>query len=195
MKLISISIFGILILLCSCHEQTSTITENTNDTTTNIKIIPAIPDSTTKITGDFNGDGKKENAWVVNPALNQDSSSCKGDCNIQIHFSDTTMPIVSIQNAINGELNLLGDLNQDGKDEFGILPGNFTGCWNEYHVYTWHVNDWIEAVNSFPVHCIQWGDHFPPVSKDSTRKGYAKIYYSVNTEDGIRIKTKSVPLK
>jgi len=147
------------------------------------------------ITGDFNADGKKEQASVIRPAFNKDSTDCNGDCITIIRFSDTMIPSIEINDAVSADLNNLGDLNKNGSDELGFLPGSFAGCWNDYHVYTFINNQWMDAVKPFPVYCSQWDEGMPPVKSDSAKKGYAVITYSVNTGEEIITKKRSVPVK
>jgi hypothetical protein len=88
-----------------------------------------------------------------------------------------------------------GDLNDDGIDEVGLLPIWETSCWKGYCVYTGNNNQWVEALEPIPTHCIQWAKYILPVVKDSTRKGYVFVNYSELTDEGIEIITKTVKLQ
>jgi hypothetical protein len=179
----------------SCHMTNVNHDKKLNDSSTvsnSTAVSQPLPEEI--ITGDFNGDGKKEQAWVEKPLFNQDSTDCNGACITVIHFSDTTIPAIEISKAISAEISNLHNLNKQPADEIGVLPGSFAGCWNDYHVYSLSGNQWIEAVKPFPVHCNQWEEGIPPVKADSLRTGYVFISYSKHTGKGIETKTKSVPV-
>jgi len=91
--------------------------------------------NTEKVYGDFNGDGKKEYAWIEMPELvyheDIDDSTeekidfgyyeCIGGCNAIIRFSDKTINPITIYNVARSVgLEKVGDWNNDGKDELGI---------------------------------------------------------------------------
>ena len=86
-----------------------------------------------KLYGDFNGDGKKEYAWMEGPKmLNPDdypdweeeadmrADYCIGGCNSVVYFSDKTIVPLTITQSYGGSLENLGDLNNDGSDNIGI---------------------------------------------------------------------------
>lgn len=86
-----------------------------------------------KLHGDFNGDGKKEYAWIVGPKmLNPDdypdweeeadlrADYCIGGCNSVVYFSDKSIVPLTITQSYGGNLENLGDLNSDGSDNIGI---------------------------------------------------------------------------
>ena len=146
------------------------------------------------IEGDYNGDGKMELMWLETPILNENQSECKGECTSYIRFSNPAIPSIEIKNCVGGTLKNEGDLNRKRGDEVGILPGLFTSCWSDYHVWTLIKGVWVAAVDPFPTHCNQWEDGVVPIQIDSLKKGFVIINYSIN--DGIEIQTvsKSVPI-
>lgn len=91
--------------------------------------------NTEKVYGDFNGDGKKEYAWIEMPELvyheDIDDSTeeqidfgyyeCIGGCNAIIRFSDKTIKPITIYNVSRSAgLEEVGDWNDDGKDDLGV---------------------------------------------------------------------------
>lgn len=153
----------------------------------------AIPKDAIK--GDFNGDGKPEYMWVVKPQLNKAEDDCIGKCIVQIVCSNPAIKPISVEQSIGGTLVNLGDLNGDGTDEIGILPDWFNGCWAAYHVYGLRNNNWLEAIPSFSVHCIQWDETAKFVKKVPGKKGFVTIRYSAMQKEQIVVKTKVVRIK
>lgn len=147
------------------------------------------------IKGDFNGDGKPEFAWLVPPKESECDGDCSGNCTSYIKFSDRSIPSIKVEMCIDGDPANLGDLNRNGNDEIGLLPGWCTSCWRGYNVYTFKNGKWIFAVNPFPTHCNQWEEGVKPIEIDPKKAGNVLIRYSVNTEDDIVTKTKSVKIK
>ena len=116
MKKTKISAIFILSLILGCQDSNS---QNEND----------------KLFGDFNGDGKKEYAWVKSPErlnenyeidFGQDDERgdlafyCPGGCNSVIYFSDKSIVPITIEKSFGGTLENLGDLNNDGSDNIGF---------------------------------------------------------------------------
>lgn len=97
---------------------------------------------TEKLYGDFNGDGKKEYAWIKSPEMLDESYDleekedderkglyCIGGCNSVIYFSDKSIVPITIENSFGGSLENFGDLNSDGADNLGVYvnPASITG--------------------------------------------------------------------
>lgn len=106
------------------------------------------------------------------------------------------IPRIKIKDCSDrNDLNNTGVYLLFGKDEIGLLPNWFRGCWNGYKVWTLNNHQWIYAVEPITTHCEQWEDGIIPIEIDRNKKGYVLIRYSVHTGDDIIIKTKSVPIK
>ena len=149
---------------------------------------------TDAIKGDFDGDGQTESVWLVPPKISEEGMDCVGDCISYLKFSNN-LPQIKVDNCISGGLNNLGDLNMDGKDEIGLLPGWFTSCWRLYHVYTYKTRSWRYAVPPFSTHCNQWEDGIKPIEIDRSTPGNVIIRYSENTENDIVLRTKSITVE
>lgn len=146
------------------------------------------------VKGDFNGDGLLDYAWLV-PPKESECGDCSGNCTSYIKFSDIAIPSIKIEMCIDGIPTNLGDLNKNGNDEIGLLPGWCTSCWRAYNVYTFKNNKWIFAVEPFSTHCNQWEEGIKPIEIDPNKNGNVLIRYSELTGDDILTKTKSVQIK
>ena len=143
------------------------------------------------IRGDFNGDGNLDYMWMIPPKLKEDD--CEGGiCENQIKFSDSSIPTIKIQTSIGGKLSNLGDLNNNGTDEVGLLSSWFTSCWQPYYVWTYKNGNWIYAVKPIDTHCYQWDEGIKPIEIDPAIEGNVIVRYSSFTNDEIEIKSKSV---
>ncbi len=147
------------------------------------------------IKGDFNGDGSRDYAWLVKPAIDDTAMECIGACVCYIKFSDSTIAPIKIEPCIGGDPANLGDLNRNGGDEIGLLPDWFTSCWHNYKVFTFKNKQWTYAVDPFPTHCSQWEDSINPIRIDPKKPGNVIISYSVMTDADLVVKTKSVPIR
>ena len=152
----------------------------------------AIPKDAIK--GDFNGDGKLDYMWLQKPKLKDEEMDCEGDCTSFIKFSDPTIPPIEVESCISGYPTNEGDLNKNGTDEIGLLPGWFTSCWKAYYVWTFKNGDWIYAVEPFSTHCNQWDEGIKPIEIDFNKKGNVIIRYSESTVDDIVTKSKSIKI-
>ena len=149
-----------------------------------------------KVKGHFTRKHKIETAWLTPPKLNADETGCiDGNCMATINFSDPTIPVIPINSCIGGTLTNLGDLDNDGLDEIGVLPEWFTSCWRDYRAYTFKRGKWIPAVAPFPTHCNQWEENLQPIIKDLAVPGNVIITYSAFEGKEIVFKKKSVAIK
>jgi len=144
--------------------------------------------------GDFDGDGIQEYASLVPPKFTSDSMNCVGKCISVINFSNKHIKPIAVDGCIGGQPTNLGDLDNDGNDEIGLLPEWFTSCWRSYLVYTYKEGKWVYAIPPFPVHCNTVEEGLPLVKKDSTIKGHVLIRYSEFDNSQIITKTKSIAI-
>lgn len=128
--------------------------------------------------------------------MNSTETGCDGGCITTILFSDAAIPAITVTGCIGGTLTNLGDLNGDGLDEIGLLPGWFAGCWRDYRVYTYKHSHWELAVAPFPTHCNEFeAPRIKAIIKDPVKPGNVLITYSVLEGKDIVFKTKSEPVK
>ncbi|MFL5753592.1 MAG: nuclear transport factor 2 family protein [Bacteroidia bacterium] len=153
-----------------------------------------------KVEGDYNGDGKKEYAWLVAPEFPKSTEDnfgeCTGNCECFIKFSDESIPPLKVDMCIGGVPVNEGDLNEDGADELGLLPDWWTSCWRAYFVYTFRNGEWKNAVPSISTYCAQWEDGVDVISKDPKKPGFAIIRYTELTEEAdFKVKSRSVKVE
>jgi hypothetical protein len=151
-------------------------------------------------TYDFNGDGKKESCYLLEPKKYDDEDhfmECQGECNCLIMFSDSNIPPIEVENCIGGNPHILGDLDGNGTCEIGIWPWWWTSCWHTFYIYTLENGEWKDFVEPFSVHCNllealeESGE--PIITPLKGQKGMFKIRYSYfDDEDGIMEGTTTV---
>ena len=152
--------------------------------------------------GDFNGDGVYEYVHMENPEFpivvgpieeGDDVQDCVGKCVCYLKFSNNNIPSIIIENCIGGKPVSLGDLNNDGTDEIGILPQWWSSCWMSYKVYTFKNGNWKYLVEPIKTHCNSWTENFKIIEKDPKIDGNVIIRYTEMSEDMDFItKTKSI---
>jgi hypothetical protein len=157
---------------------------------------PTSPDTVPKVAvrGDFDGDGRAEWVWLEAPEVT-DEMECKGECTSYLRFSEAALPAIAQKNCIGGQPENLGDLNDNGGDEIGLLPEWFTSCWTDYYVFTYRAGKWERLVKPFSTHCNQWEADIKPIEKDPARKGYVLIRYTEFADTTFAVRTKSVPVQ
>ena len=152
------------------------------------------------IWGDFNGDGKKEKAWISSNMKEQkseeDFGECNGECACILHFSDKKIRPILINQCIGAELlQNEGDLDEDGADEISLIPSWWTSCWMAFRVYTYKSGQWRNIINPRSVHCTQIEDKVDFVLKIEGAPKTIETQESVMDEEaGIIVKRKKVKL-
>jgi hypothetical protein len=146
------------------------------------------------VSGDFNGDGKTEYMWLVPPKLIENDMNCEGNCTSIIQFSDNSIPAIKVEDCIDGLPVNEGDLNNNGADEIGLLPGWFTSCWHSYLVWTIKNGSWVYAVDPISTHCNQWDEGVDAIEKDRKKDGYVIVRYSDISDADFVVLSKSVKI-
>ncbi len=185
----------IFALILSCFLLSSSSNGSYNKT--NLNLIPTGQKSTPIIAvkGYFNGDGKIDSMWLIPPKIADNDQECIGDCKSYLKFSDPNIPSIKVENCIGGTPTNLGDLNQNGTDEIGLLPEWFSSYWSAYHVWTFINGKWVQAVSPFSTHINQWDKGVKPIEIDKTKAGHVIIRYSELSGEEIVTKSKSVKIK
>jgi len=141
-----------------------------------------------KIKGDFNGDGKSEVAWLEYPKEDTDNQCV-------IKFSDSKIPSITVSQCAKGTLDNLGDLNNDGKDDIGILPSGFQSEWVSYRTYGMKSNKWQELIQPLPIYLEDENSLRHPISKLTQQKNKVLVQYNEMSGNGLTIKSKTLELK
>lgn len=179
----------------SCHKASVNSEEKHSSTNNNLS-TDTISQS---ITGDFDGDGNNEKAWLASPNIKELISKygqVPGVGDSYIRFSNPNIPSIKIESCIGGQPVNEGDLNDDGADEIGLLPEWWTSNWYAYYVYTFGNEKWKLAVDPISI----YGNDFYEKKIDVIRKnpkkhGYVIIQFiNVNDTDFI-FKTKSIRVR
>lgn len=172
---------GILLRKFS-YPDASSSADNADRPRSYVNYIKGYPTDDT-IMGDFNGDGKVEKAWFKyrGEKLCQDcqdkpsKKSCKGI----IRFSEKSIRALVIDYCPMGIFRNEGDINCDGKDEIGVLPGWYTSSCRDYYLFTYKNNRWIISCTPVASSTNMRAAGICPVEKDTARKGYAIIRESM----------------
>lgn len=137
------------------------------------------------IQGDFNGDGKKEKAWfkVTGMKAYEDciDNGTKKSCEGIIQFSDKTIRELKIDYCLMYIFKNEGDLNSDGKDEIGVLPGWMSSGCRAYSVFTLKNKRWILACPPISNSLNMREAGIVLIEKDPTQEGWAIIRESVDS--------------
>jgi serine/threonine protein kinase len=154
----------------------------------------------TGVVGDFNGDGSRETVRLLPPKMpdvqtEDNFGECVGKCICQLVFSSATLPPITVENCIHGSPVNEGDLDDDGADEIGLLPGWWSSCWHGYNVYTFKHGRWGFLVDPISTHCNQWDQGIDAIEKDRSRAGHVIVRYTDMSESGFDVRSKSIRVK
>ncbi|MCW3070228.1 MAG: hypothetical protein JWO44_118 [Bacteroidetes bacterium] len=136
------------------------------------------------VKGDFNGDGKQEYAWT------EHDDSGPGNC--AIAFSNKMLPRVELgKDLYGGKLMNQGDLDDNGTEEFSVVPYGDAGEWSNCSLYSFVKEKWAEALKSFAV----YGSEDDYIEKDPVQKNVVIITeFSYTEKSGISSVHRSVKL-
>ncbi|RYZ24573.1 MAG: hypothetical protein EOO16_00270 [Chitinophagaceae bacterium] len=71
-------------------------------------------------------------------------------CRTKVTFLNRKIPSILLESTTSGFFEREGDLDGDGVDEIGFLPGWPTSACREYHVYGYRQGKWVEIVKPIP---------------------------------------------
>ena len=97
------------------------------------------------VIGDINNDKVVDTAFVKGPKfLNE--TDFYGDCNngnclITVSFS-CSFPSITLENAVTGFVENIGDIDKDGISEIIIVPSWFIGCWGKVQFFSLKKKKW-----------------------------------------------------
>ncbi|MBI1307601.1 MAG: hypothetical protein GC181_13445 [Bacteroidetes bacterium] len=133
------------------------------------------------VEGDYDGDGKKEFMWLLEPDFpepgkeGESFGECIGKCQCQIVFSNSNLKPITVESCIGGSPINEGDLDNNGTDEIGLLPKWWTSCWRSYLVLTKGASSWQNFVEPITTHCDQWEAGVDVIEKSNQHKGYVVV--------------------
>jgi hypothetical protein len=107
------------------------------------KPVPAdMPEDGNKISGDFNGDGQTEFAYVVKTKEGHGNPVEDGvPDEYSLKFSNASLAPVNI-GCCEARLIKEGDLNKDGRDEISVFQAPMNGNTNTMTTYSFQHNSW-----------------------------------------------------
>jgi len=135
-----------------------------------VNYIKGFPTERT-ITGDFNGDGKKE-TLMVGDIIEQDDY---GVGSFYFVFSDKTIPKLKVSSNLDYTIKNEGDLDGDSRDEIGFLYGWGTSTCRSYTVFTLKNNKWKKMIEYVPLTYDMRETGIVPVEKDTEQEGVILI--------------------
>lgn len=136
--------------------------------------------------GDYDGDGRTETVRVTSPSDFMDSNGNEFEESklvVTIAFPSSELPKISIKESITVYLVNEGDLDGDGADELGVVPGRGYGIWSWYHLYTFKKGQWDQLIYPFRVHFDDLRDDFDFVKKHPKIAGSLIITHTVQDEN------------
>lgn len=119
------------------------------------------------IIGDINNDKIIDTAFVKGPKLITDKDGFEdyksGTENITISFS-CDFPEITLDNAVSGFVENIGDIDNDGKSEIIVVPFWFIGCRGRIHFFTMKNGKW-KNVGNVERHICRDGSGFLDIIK------------------------------
>lgn len=162
--------------------------------------LPADAVALQTIDGDFDGDGAEEQATLYHVpeqyTKNSDSTLVKSeDERYIVAFNDKDIsPKISEQRL--SHLTLIGDINADGRDEYGLFTyGTNNSSWGNYSAYCNRDSEWQKiASTTLNINLLERIESNVEIEKlitaDSVKNGYALIQHVVII-DGIKAQISS----
>lgn len=133
------------------------------------------------IIGDFNGDGVKETGIIKYIEYYDNEGSINLEANqCVIEFSVESINPLIIETCTEAIAKNEGDLNEDGKDEIGLLPGWVSSGCRQYQVYTFRTNKWVQISDPIENSYNMREAGIVLIEKDR-KKGFAVIRQSVDS--------------
>ena len=156
--------------------------ENVDTTRRNTQAISRkslLPDSLTKITGDFNGDGKRDSAVVIPPY--QDENGLCEQCITKIAFTNSIESITIPYESNGAILFNAGDLDGNKSDELLLIPDWFNSCLGLQFIYSYKAGKWDTIASGQVYRCA------PRNTIRKIRNGLFTM--SENIEGAVSVKT------
>ena len=138
-----------MLIILSCNETTPKKVNIPTDTVATQAVQPVQTIDTTKLSGDFNGDGKVEFAYVIRTKEGHGNPIEDGvPDEYAIQFSDSGMAAINI-GCCEARLINESDLNHDDADELSVFQAPMNGNTYQMATYTLKGNNWKELADPF----------------------------------------------
>jgi hypothetical protein len=150
------------------------------------EVVPMETRMVPEAAGDYDGDGRTETVRVTSPSDFMDSNGNEFEESklvVTIAFPGSELPDISFNESTGAYLVSEGDLDGDGADELGVVPGIGHGFWRSYYVYTFKKGRWRELIRSLPVHYIHLEDGVDFVKKHPELPGSLIITYTAQDKN------------
>lgn len=160
--------------------------------TNNRLVLPK--NSRDMVSGDFNGDGKKETATLAAPTEDttdkENFQQCFGGCNSYLFISGGNLPLLVVHDNLGGEIKNAGDLDGDGADEIIVYPSWWQSNWNPYRIYSFSKKDnqWHYLTEPISIFAPDLYDFKKPLAKRS-KPGFVSAYTSDMDGDAATVKS------
>lgn len=150
----------------------------------NTMAIAANATTLQSIDGDFDGDGTKERATLYHVPEQQSSDSdsigtkCEDERYIVAFDNNEIPPYISKQRL--SHMTLIGDINGDGRDEYGAFSRKDNSSWGSYSAYCNRGEEWQKiASTTLNIDLLERIDSDIDISKlitaDTTQRGYIQV--------------------
>jgi len=145
------------------------------------------------VSGDFNGDGKKETLYLIAPVADTTTKDAfeqcyGGACNSYVVSSDNSMPVLKVHDNLGDKLVVISDMDGDGGDELIVYPSWWQSNWNPYRVYSFNktTGKWSYLVEPVSIFANVLYEGKVPLVKRSAKKGFVTAYTSTSNDAGIK---------
>lgn len=175
------------LLLIACANPSAPIEKSSEQS--NTMGLPADAVALQTIDGDFDGDGTKEQATLYHVpeqyTLDNDSTPVKSEEERYIVAFNNKDIAPKISEQPLSHLTLIGDINGDGRDEYGLFTHNTNNSsWGNYSAYCNRDSEWQNiATTTLNINLLERIESDIEIEKlitaDSTENGYAQIQHVV----------------
>ena len=170
------------LLLTACVSPSAPQSEDSSEA--NTMGLPANATALQSIDGDFDGDGTKERATLYHVPDQQtsesDSVSTKSeDERYIVAFDNDEIPLLVSKQRLS-HMTLIGDINGDGRDEYGAFSRKNNSSWGSYSAYCNRGEEWQKiASTTLNIDLLERIDSDIDISRlitaDTTQSGYIQV--------------------
>jgi ketosteroid isomerase-like protein len=107
-----------------------------------VPLFEKFEESESLSSGDFNGDGDKEDLVVIKPQ--QDTSGKYSSTETKISFTNLSLPEIVLQNCVGVNVLNENDVDGDGSDDFSVVIKKPDGNVGDVILYSYKRGKWME---------------------------------------------------